>query len=757
MPPIPTTDGPPPTRFDAFVLDVRERRLSRDGVEVQLTPKAFDLLALLVERAGRLVRKEELLEALWPDVVVSEANLTQTVFVLRRALGETESRRFVETVPRAGYRFVAPIESGAPPTAPPAPAGAPPAAIESAVRAPPAAAGRFVPLLYALGALVSIYALYALWPATSRAPSLGPPRPGEPSRVGELRDFRAAVAALERGDAWRADGELARIVSSPDEAPLLRVARLNARLNLGDETGARRLEQEYRWAEAGGTLPERERLWLEATRARARGDSAAGVAPLERLFALEPRAVQVGARLAGALVRADRTPEAELVVARLRQLAPPATDDPQIDLVDAQVAYHLGDPQRSLAAARGAAGKLAAPDAPALLVARAGLLEGFALMELGRLDDADAAFARSAEVAAAAGIRGESARAWRSRALLADRRGRFDEATRAFESALAELVASGDTVNAALTRGDLGGVRISRGRFAEAVEVYQEALRDETVRGSARRRAPMVANSGWAMLELGRLAEATRLFEELQVLARQDGHPESLAYAQLGLAEVAIESGDAAAAARSLDAAARAAVEFGAKELLGYVEAARARSHLAAGDGAAAVVAVERAGEISRQLEVGGLAAQAAEIEAAVARFAGRCDEAVRAAREMADEAGGDGFRVERAAAFTEAADCDLARGRADLAAALIERARSEVDATDSLRARLRFERVVCRARLASAGAAAAAGCAGELVARARDAGFATLEQRARTTLAPALSGAPPPAVEAGDADPGQG
>src|SRR4249920_3706181 len=94
--------------FGPFRLEVGERRLLRDGQPVALTRKVLDTLRILVERAGRLVTKDELMQAIWPDAIVEENNLNQNVSALRRALGEhTGGERFIETVPAVGYRFVA--------------------------------------------------------------------------------------------------------------------------------------------------------------------------------------------------------------------------------------------------------------------------------------------------------------------------------------------------------------------------------------------------------------------------------------------------------------------------------------------------------------------------------------------------------------------------------------------------------------------------------------------------------------------------
>ncbi len=99
----------PSYEFGPFRLDPAERRLTRDGRSIALTPKAFDVLRVLVENAGHLVRKESLLSQVWPDNFVEEGALNRSVSVIRKTLGETAERRYVETVPKSGYRFIAPV------------------------------------------------------------------------------------------------------------------------------------------------------------------------------------------------------------------------------------------------------------------------------------------------------------------------------------------------------------------------------------------------------------------------------------------------------------------------------------------------------------------------------------------------------------------------------------------------------------------------------------------------------------------------
>ena len=100
--------------FGPFVLDVTDRSLKRDGTAISLTPKQFDLLVALVESAGRLVEKGALLQRVWPDVAVEEGNLTKGVFTLRQVLDRDAPARYIETIPKRGYRFVAAVTAVSP-------------------------------------------------------------------------------------------------------------------------------------------------------------------------------------------------------------------------------------------------------------------------------------------------------------------------------------------------------------------------------------------------------------------------------------------------------------------------------------------------------------------------------------------------------------------------------------------------------------------------------------------------------------------
>ena len=93
--------------FAEFRLDIVERRVFRNGTPLQLPPKIFDILKLLVQRSGRIVTKKEIIKRVWPEIFVEENNLTVRMSQLRKALSDCAERRLIETVPGSGYRFVA--------------------------------------------------------------------------------------------------------------------------------------------------------------------------------------------------------------------------------------------------------------------------------------------------------------------------------------------------------------------------------------------------------------------------------------------------------------------------------------------------------------------------------------------------------------------------------------------------------------------------------------------------------------------------
>ena len=102
--------------FLEFRLDVQERLLLKDGAAVSITPKIFDMLLLFLENPNRLLGKDEIMRTVWPDTHIDEATLTRTISELRKTLGQTAGEaNLVQTVPKRGYRFVAPVATASVP------------------------------------------------------------------------------------------------------------------------------------------------------------------------------------------------------------------------------------------------------------------------------------------------------------------------------------------------------------------------------------------------------------------------------------------------------------------------------------------------------------------------------------------------------------------------------------------------------------------------------------------------------------------
>jgi len=174
-------------RFGPFRLDPLKRRLWRGNEIVSLTPKAIDILLVLVARAGQVVEKDEVLKEVWPGTFIEEATLAQNISILRKALGDApENPSYIATSPRRGYRFIETVMVDDTPSA----GHVGPAAVTGAtLRRPPRTR-----VGVALAAVVLLIAAVFLWWRPEAAPSnatrvvfsIDPPRGAEFSASGGL-------------------------------------------------------------------------------------------------------------------------------------------------------------------------------------------------------------------------------------------------------------------------------------------------------------------------------------------------------------------------------------------------------------------------------------------------------------------------------------------------------------------------------------------------------------------------------------------
>ncbi len=158
----------PVYEFGDFRLDSAQRQLfvKADERALPLTSRAFDVLLLLVEHPGELVSRTALMEAVWPNTVVEENNLSQCIVTIRRALGERPGEhKYLVTIPGRGFRFVAPVTSVTATSVVPALLAAPPDTPRSARR---------LTLVGILAAIVLATSAYFVWPRPTRQPTTLP-------------------------------------------------------------------------------------------------------------------------------------------------------------------------------------------------------------------------------------------------------------------------------------------------------------------------------------------------------------------------------------------------------------------------------------------------------------------------------------------------------------------------------------------------------------------------------------------------------
>ena len=102
-------------QFGDFTLETHNYCLRKNHQQLHLRPKAFETLMYLVERSGQLVQKEELLDNLWPDTIVTENTLSQNIDAVRKVLEDNAHQpSFIQTVPRLGFKFIAEVNELAP-------------------------------------------------------------------------------------------------------------------------------------------------------------------------------------------------------------------------------------------------------------------------------------------------------------------------------------------------------------------------------------------------------------------------------------------------------------------------------------------------------------------------------------------------------------------------------------------------------------------------------------------------------------------
>jgi DNA-binding winged helix-turn-helix (wHTH) protein/tetratricopeptide (TPR) repeat protein/TolB-like protein len=226
--------------FGPYHLDPVKRLLFRAGEPVALTPKAFDTLLILVQNAGRVLGKEELMRSLWPDTFVEDGNLTQNIFMLRKALGESATDRYIITVPGHGYRFAADVKDLSIPDTD--------LVVESHSRSRIVIeekrtwSGLLLAAAMTVVILSAVYSVYSTWKPPRRAPTsgLGVRRSvavlGFKNLSGQLEIAWLSTAVAEMLSTELAAGEQLRLIPGEDIARMQRDLPVIDAASLSKET-----------------------------------------------------------------------------------------------------------------------------------------------------------------------------------------------------------------------------------------------------------------------------------------------------------------------------------------------------------------------------------------------------------------------------------------------------------------------------------------------------------------------------------------
>jgi TolB-like protein/DNA-binding winged helix-turn-helix (wHTH) protein/tetratricopeptide (TPR) repeat protein len=205
--------------FGPFRLNPAERLLLRDQAPVHLPPKAFDALVVLVENRGHLLEKDELLRKVWPDTFVEESNLAQHISVLRRALQDGEDgHRYIETVPRSGYRFIAEVREGGGIATDTKVSSGPTPGSPSGVAESLRPRHRFTSPTYAIGALVLLLVVFLLTLPVSKWL-----RSGGPELIQSLAVLPLQNLSADPTQEYFADGMTEALITDLAKIPGLKV------------------------------------------------------------------------------------------------------------------------------------------------------------------------------------------------------------------------------------------------------------------------------------------------------------------------------------------------------------------------------------------------------------------------------------------------------------------------------------------------------------------------------------------------------
>lgn len=612
--------------FDGYQLDPRSRRLTRDGNDVGVEPRVFDVIVYLVEQRRRAVGRDELIAAAWGRIDSSDATLAQAVLKARRLFGDDgNAQRTIRTVARFGYQWVAATEeveatlvvestvaaaseNDSRTESAPAAADFPPPAVLDHIgltRAKSWTAGRLRWLAAALALIAATSGLrwYAHENSAASSPVAQQDTPGVVPGLIVVAPARVHSAVAQ--DGWMRLGVMAMgadaLRSLPGHAVVPNETVLTA---LGDGDGDVARLRATTGAAIVVTIDARhdgDRWLLDATVASADGTrqsvtaeagdaiGAAGALAdrLRGIFggpdrgesAAAPNVLAIVARMQAAILEGH----ADHAVA-LSEAADVAAA-PEIILLRAKAMNRLGRAPEAIAALQSLIAR-AGETAPAWL-AGAWTTIGYSELVIGQQDKATQEFRKA--LALVGSDRIEAGRAWRGLGNAQAALGRFDDAEASYLRARLELEGSSDRLLLTHILDDLGSIAGRRGRLGEAIERYRAAAASAAALGATEIEVGARMNIALAQQELLQHAAALATWREVLPRVRSLAYPAMQRYATVHYADALAETGAFAQAAGELDRMLRAPAVAGVRDALEDVRLDLLRTRLAIGDARTAV------------------------------------------------------------------------------------------------------------------------------------------------------------------------
>jgi eukaryotic-like serine/threonine-protein kinase len=486
-------------RFGTFEVDVSAGELRRRGLRIKLQDQPFHLLVLLLQHPGQLITRDELRHTLWSDhtFVDFDRGLNRAVNKLRAALCDSaESPRFIETLPRRGYRFIAPVTTDRPAadeprreeqSPPPLGPGVETEStgdslgsvsfwnIEVLRRKPWFPVGAMLALVVCVAA-ISLHFLRSrpLQPVSAPAAVTT----GLPSNHDAARFYAEGLEHLRVLDANQARDLLQKAIAIEPEYALSHTAMASAWAKLGYDDMAK--AEAKRGFDLSRGLPPADRLLAAARFYEVSERWTEAIEKYRALAEFFPDSLDFGLGLAEAQLSSGSIRDAMKTLSALDKLPSPSGDDARIDMAFARAAESLGDFKTDLTYSTRAAGKAQVLGA-SLLLAQARDDQAWALSNLGRSDDAASAAHEAQLIFANAGDKRGLARSINYDGILEENQGSAAAAKTRYEQALAIYQEIGYKLGVANELDDLGDVLFalgdlegSRTKYESAMAVYRE-------------------------------------------------------------------------------------------------------------------------------------------------------------------------------------------------------------------------------------------------------------------------------------------